>query len=726
MWIKQAGEIDNVETNKPRFVKKFALAQDKSNIVKAEMEISALGIFSLQMNDKTVPEYFMPGCTNYDKFVYLCRYDLTEYMQATNLLCITVADGWYGGKLGYHRKKVFGTQFCAYARLCISYKNGEVQTIQTDESWKVQESEIVRADFFDGQTVDERLRQDLVSVYDTLPNAEKANETRTFKPYPMQPVKHIDTIIPQITKKNGKLMLDFKQNFAGILCFTAKGKSGQKLIMRHAEMLDKNGDLYVENLRKAACTDELILSDNTAYFAPEFTFHGFQYAEIALENGDIDEVELADVKGLVLSQDLRRTGDFSCSNPLINKIYQNIYWGQIGNFIAIPTDCPQRDERLGWAGDAQVFCDTAMYNADCNLFYKHYLDILRVESKENGSIVNFAPFACTASNTDGVPCWGDAIAVIPYAHYLAYGDISIINDNLPAAKGWIDFYRSHLDKNGVIQGMFTFGDWLSVGEETDKNALIQCYFGYSLSLVAKMCALAGEDNAQYLAWYEQAKTAFRNTYMQADGTVLSDTQTIYAVAYNVGFMSADEIRKPFTNAVRRRGDTLTTGFVGVKLLLPVLCDIGKTELAYKLMAQTKFPSWGYTVEHGATTIWERWNGYTEEDGFFDPSMNSFNHYSLGSCGYWLYAYVLGIRLNENSATKGEICIKPVFSPSLSWAKGSYCAQKGNVAVAWEYVGENIRCTVTADDTLSLTYDFGAHTVLAKEQNGNAVTFILSK
>ena len=725
MWIKQAGVTDGTAANKPRFVKNFALSQGKEQVVKAELEISALGIFSLQINGRTVQEYFMPGCTNYNKFVYLCRYDLTDDMQQANTLAITVADGWYSGKLGYHRAKVFGTQLCAYAVLTVTYQDGMKQTLTTDDSWKVQASEILQADFFDGQTIDERLRQDIEKVYDSLEYAEIANENRVFKPYDMEPVVCVDTIKPQITKKDGKLILDFKQNFAGVVSFTARGKSGQTLIVRHAEMLDENGDLYVANLRKAACTDTLVLSDNTAYFAPEFTYHGFQYAEISVENGNVDEVEITDITGLVFSQGLLRTGYFECSNPLINKIYQNIYWGQLGNFIAVPTDCPQRDERLGWAGDAQVFCDTAMYNADCNLFYKHYLDILRVESKENGSVANFAPFECTADNTHGVPCWGEAIAVMPYMHYLAYGDISIIKDNLPAAKKWVDFYRLHL-VDGLAKGMFTFGDWLSVGEETNKDALIQCFYGYSLSLVAKMCAIAGEDNAQYVAWHEQAKQAFRKAYLQADGTITGDTQTIYLVAYAVGFMNADEIRKPLVNAVHRRNDTLTTGFIGVKFLLPVLCDIGETELAYTLIQQTKYPSWGYGVEQGATTIWERWNGYTEKDGFFNPSMNSFNHYSLGSCGYWLYAYVLGIRLNEKSGTDGEILIKPVFSPSLTWAKGSYQAQKGKVSVAWEYQEDSILLSVTADKGLKISYDLGAHTVLSQTQNANTAIFKLSK
>ncbi len=725
MWIKQAGVTDGTATNKPRFVKNFALSQSKEQVVKAELEISALGIFSLQINGRTVQEYFMPGCTNYNKFVYLCRYDLTKDIQKDNWLTITVADGWYAGRLGYHRAKVFGTQFCAYATLNITYQDGTTQTLETDESWKVQKSEILRADFFDGQDIDERLRIDIAKEYDVLTCAVLTNETRTLRPYPMEPVVCVDTLQPEITEKAGKLLLDFKQNFAGVVSFDVKGKSGQKIVIRHAEVLDENGELYVKNLRKARCIDTLILSDKTAHFAPEFTYHGFRYAEISLENGNIADVELTNIQGLVFSQDLKRTGYFECSNEIINKIYQNTLWGQISNFIAVPTDCPQRDERLGWAGDAQVFCDTAMYNADCNKFYKDYLELLRVESKENGSVVNFAPFECYAKNTDGVPCWGDVIAIMPYMHYLAYGDISIIQDNLLAAKKWIDFYRLHLE-DGLVKGLFTFGDWLSVGEETDKEALTQCYFGYSLLLVGKMCAIVGEDDAQYKTWYEQAKTAFRNAYMQQDGTVIGDTQTIYLVAYSIGFMSAEEVKAPLLNAIHRRDDTLTTGFVGVKLLLPVLCDLGETELAYKLMSQTKFPSWGYCIENGATTIWERWNGYTKADGFFDPSMNSFNHYSLGSCVYWLYAYVLGIRLNEKSGSDGEILIKPVFSPSLTWAKGSYQAQKGKVSVAWEYQDDSILLSVTEDKGLKISYDLGAHTVLSQTQNANKTIFKLSK
>lgn len=726
MWIKRAHKCEksNIEeTEKPRFIKRFPIIK---NLSRAQLEISALGIFALEINGRKIQEYFMPGYTNYNKFVNLCSYDLTQDMQKDNMLCVTVADGWFSGRLGYFRSKTFGTELCLYAKLTLTYQDGSTQIIQSDESWKVQDSEILHADFFDGQDIDERLRKDPAQVYDTLPNAVFAEENRTFHPYEMEPVVCVHTLQPEVLKKANKLLLDFKQNFAGVVSFDVSGKSGQKIIIRHAEVLDENGELYIANLRRASCTDTLILSDKPAHFAPEFTYHGFRYAEISVENDDVSKVNISNIQGLVYSQALQRTGFFECSNEIVNKIYQNVYWGQISNFISVPTDCPQRDERLGWTGDAQIFCDTAMYNADCDKFYKHYLDLVRADCLENGSVPAFAPFECRMERgTHGAPCWGDAIAIMPYMHYLAYGDIAIVKDNLPAAKKWIEYYNNYLE-NGVVRDLFTYGDWLFIAEETDKDALSQCCYGYSLRLVAKMCAWVGEDGSKYQQLYEKAKAAFRATYVQADGTLQGDTQTIYAVAYSIGFMSADEIRKPFVNTIRRRGDTLTTGFVGVKFLLPVLCDLGETELAYKLITQTKYPSWGYCIENGATTIWERWNGYTKEDGFFDPSMNSFNHYSLGSCVYWLYAYVLGIRLTQESATQGKLLIKPTFSETLTWAKGRYQTRKGNVRVAWKYEENNISFTVEADAALLLEYDFGAHAVLAKERKGDAVIFTLSK
>lgn len=276
---------------------------------------------------------------------------------------------------------------CLYAQITLVYEDGDTQIIQTDGQWKGYQSEIVYADFFNGECIDENKRVDGFACYDSLPSALVVEENRVFVPYDMEPVVCVATLIPEKTKKGNAILLDFGQNFAGVINFYAKGEKGLKIHIRHAEMLTNEGDLYTENLRSARCTDTLILSDKACKFAPKFTFHGFRYAEITVEDGDIEEVELTDIVGLVLSQDLKRTGYFECSDEIINKVYQNAYWGQLGNFISMPTDCPQRDERLGWTGDAQVFCDSAMFNADCNRFYRNYLKAVREDCCENGAVI---------------------------------------------------------------------------------------------------------------------------------------------------------------------------------------------------------------------------------------------------------------------------------------------------------------------------------------------------
>lgn len=704
-----------------RFLRRFDC--DKK-VSKAELSISALGIFRVEINGREIDEYFMPGYTNYNRYVHLCSYDITKDVLAQNRIAVTVADGWFAGRLGYTSgRAIFGEELCLYARVKITYEDGSVETIETDESWKAYPSEIEYADFFNGEHVDENKRIDAFSAYDCLENAVVVDEKRELRPYDMEPVVCVGTLQPKVLDSKDSILLDFGQNFAGVLNFSAQGKQGVKLVIRHAEMLDEHGQMYMENLRSAWCTDSLILSSKPCRFAPKFTYHGFRYAEITAVEGSLDDVEITDIVGLVLSQKLQRTGEFECSDAIINKVYQNAYWGQLGNFISVPTDCPQRDERLGWTGDTQIFCDSAMYNADCDRFYRNYLDIMRADCTEEGAVPSFTPmFIEVNPQTCGSPCWGDAIAVIPYNHYLFYGDKRILEENLPQAKKWIEYYRAHLNDKNVVDSLFTYGDWLSVQETTDRLVMMQCYYGYSLLLVAKMCEIMGEDATVYKQWHAEAKAAFRKELVDEKGLVTSDTQTAYLVAYVAEYLSGDEIRVPLTEAIHRRGDTLTTGFVGVRFLLPVLSDIGEKELAYKLMQNTQYPSWGYSVVNGATTIWERWNGYTKETGFYNPSMNSFNHYSLGSCVYWLYAYVLGIR---PMAGKG-VRIAPVISEKLQFARGRYALREGQVSVSWKVEESGILFEVEKEGEVSIDFDFGERAVLSKETDGEKYRFILQK
>ena len=703
-----------------RFIYRFSC--DKK-VTKAELKISALGIFRVEINGREIDEYFMPGYTNYNKYVLLCSYDITRDILHTNHIKITLGDGWFAGRLGYIAERaIFGEKTRLYATIRLIYEDGTEKIIETNEEWKAYQSEIQYADFFNGECIDANKRIDDCAAYESFENAENVVENRNFKAYDMEPVVCVDKLEPKQTKRENSILLDFEQNFAGVINFTVKGRKGLKLNIRHAEMLAMDGELYMDNLRSARCIDTLILSDKPYKFEPKFTYHGFRYAEITIENGSLNEVEITDICGLVLSQDLKRTGYFECSDEIVNKIYKNAYWGQLGNFISVPTDCPQRDERLGWTGDAHVFCDSAMYNADCGDFYRNYMNIVRADCCENGAVPSFVPMFCGVNQeTCGSPCWGDAMAIIPYMHYRFYGDKRIIEENLMHAKKWIEFYKEHLNQQNLVEGLFTYGDWLSVKEETSKAVMMQCFYGYSLLLVSEMCEIIGEDSTVYKRLHDEAKHAFRKHLINSEGCVISDTQTAYLVAYIAKYMDGEEIKAHLRRTIQRQGDTLTTGFIGVRFLLPVLSEIGESELAYKLIKKTEYPSWGYSVVNGATTIWERWNGYTKEKGFFNPSMNSFNHYSLGACVYWLYAYVLGIQPQAGEKIK----IAPDFSGQLTYAKGSYAFKKGQVFVSWRYIGTEIVLEVEKIGAFELEFSFGDRQILSQETEDGKFVIRLS-
>jgi alpha-L-rhamnosidase len=466
--------------------------------------------------------------------------------------------------------------------------------------------------------------------------------------------------------------------------------------------------------------DKVILSGKKEKFLPTFTFHGFRYAEIQTRGN----VKISNVKGIVLSQDIEYGGKFTCSDEIINAIHKNVLWGQKGNFISIPTDCPQRDERLGWLGDAQVFCNSAMFNSDCNKFFANYLRLIRADILPDGKIPSFVPFFIPVSvSTAGVPAWADAICVIPYTHYLHYGDINVIKDNLPYAVKHIDYYLSR-SENYLLKLENPFGDWLSVERADYCDAISQCYFGLSAQLISKMYALLGDEERAlvYMKIYDGVKRAFRNHYMSENGQILGDSQTIYALSLYVGFVTIDEVKAHFIKSIERAGWKLTTGFVGVKHLLPALCDVGEVDLAYKIIKETDYPSWGYTIKHGATTIWERWNGYTQENGFETPSMNSFNHYSLGSCAEWLYSYVLGIKLSVD----GGICIAPALSKELSFAEGEYKSKKGKIRVEWKHSDGKYYVSVKADEGVDFGYNFQDREILSMTRKNNELSVILKE
>jgi alpha-L-rhamnosidase len=681
------------------------------------MKISALGIFHVSVNGKEIEEYFMPGWTNYHQYVRLCTYDITEQIQTKNLLEITLSEGWYAGRLGYTKQsKVYGDTPKLYAEILIDYADGSTESFCTDESWRVAESHIAQSSLLDGETVDFRTPK---LPYESLPFAKECKHNVEFEDYSYEPVKKFASLKPTVLYEDEKVLrLDFGQNFAGFLNFEVEGEAGTELQILHAEMLSECGSLYLENLRSAEAIDRLILSGGKDFFDPKFTFHGFRYAEIRWTK----KVKITNVQGIAITQALQYDGKFTCSNEIVNAIFRNVQWGQKSNFISLPTDCPQRDERIGWAGDTQVFCNTAMFNCNCNAFLSSYMKLIRTDMQPDDRVPSLVPFFVPLGpSTAGVPGWADAICVIPYYHYLHYRDKRIIEENLSCAVRHVEYYMRN-SEDGILKVANPFGDWLAVEQAADIEVISQCFFGLSSLLLSKMFGIVGDaqNSEKYFEVYENAKTAFRKHYLKRNGVITGDSQTAYAFAFSVGFVSADEIKIAFLKCIRRSNNRLTTGFVGVKYLLPALCEIGETDLAYQILQETEYPSWGYTIQHGATTIWERWNGYTEENGFETPTMNSFNHYCLGSCVEWLYSHVLGIKLSLD----GGICLSPSLSNRLTYAKGEYRSVQGLISVEWHYVNGEYHYHAQAEEGVELSYDFGDMEIRSIETSGNVLHAIL--
>ena len=711
MWIKQSKEAEN--GGLPSFIRTFGL---KKELGHAELAITATGIFSAKINGNEIPDLFMPGWTNYNKYVNLCVYDITDFLARDNTIEVTVANGWYRGKLGCCTKTdVYGDELRLFARVKLCYKDGEEETIETDEKWFTTVSEVVSADFFDGETIDARR---LKNIETPRYKAIKADFSAAMSEYSYEAARVKEIISPKtIYESDGVIRYDFGKNFAGNIRFKAKGNEGDKIVVKYAEVLNSDGSLYTENLRRAKCTDELILSDKEYLFDPKFTYHGFRYAEIRKSK----TAKISELKGLLVTQDIDYYGSFECSDEVINGVYAMAKNGQKSNFISIPTDCPQRDERVGWTGDAEVFCNSAMFNADCEKFFRNYLKLVRTDILPDGKIPSFAPFHVPVSpTTAGVPGWADCVSVIPYFHYLHYRDKEVVKENIAADETWVNYYLKN-SENYLVNIRNEFGDWLSVDNKTDKNVINQCFFGYSSLLLSKMSKIVGDEEKRkkYAEVYERAKTAFLEHYYKY-GKVESDTETAYALAYSVGFLTAEEIKKRLPEAVREAG-CLTTGFIGIRFILPTLCDIGESELAYELIAKKDYPSWGYMLENGATTVWERWNGYTKENGFEDPEMNSFNHYSLGSCVEWLYSYVLGIKLADDT---DEVTVKPTISDKLAFAKGRTRVKGGKIFVCWECKGTSITLKVAADDGVKYRVNTEGYKVLSEEKNGNNIKLVI--
>ena len=667
-------------------------------ISKVRLYATALGLYELHLNGQRVGDrLFAPDWTDYNQRVRYQAYDVTSLVQpGSNTLAGLVGNGWYCGHIGNGGFQAWGKEPALFAQLEVTYTDGSVDRVITDASWKVHAGPILASDFMQGENYDARLEiagwdQPGLDVSGWSAATERTEPPRQLDGQIDQPVRQTGELHPQsmTEPKPGQWTYDFGQNMVGFVRLKVSAPAGAKITLRHAEMLNADGTLYTNNLRGALSIDTYVCKgDGVEIWQPRFTFHGFRYVEVT---GLPRPTTTNDtVTGIVVGSDIPHTGEFLCSNPEINRLQSNIQWGMRGNYLAVPTDCPQRDERMGWMGDAQVFIRTAAYNGDIAAFFTKWLVDVDDAQNPDGAFTDVSPSPSGKGHGNGgVPAWADAGVICPWTLYLMYGDKRILEQHLPAMKRWVDWCQSH--STNLIRDRDRgpdYGDWLSQGEITPKDLIGTAYFAYSTALVANACKVTGDAQAadKYRRLFKQIKRAFNRRYVTADGHVQGDTQCGYAMALRFNLLPDDlrpKAAQYLADNVSNHQDHLTTGFIGVSYLLPALCSENKIDTAYRVFLQETFPSWLFSVKQGATTIWERWDGWTPGNGFQDPGMNSFNHYSLGSCGEWIFDTVAGIGLDPDQPGFKHIIVKPAMGGDLTWVKAHYDSVYGRIGSEWE-------------------------------------------
>lgn len=664
------------------------------DVRRARLYVTALGVYEMSLNGQRVgDECLAPGWTDYAKRVRYQTFDVTSAIaRGENVLGAMLGEGWFCGHAGlFNAHKYYGERPALLAQLQIEYADGTSETIVSDERWKSHAGPLLMADLLKGETFDARREihgWNRAGLDDSAWTAARMRaEARRLEADMMEPVRAVKELPAKALTEPapGKWTFDLGQNMVGVVRLRVRAASGATITIRHGEMLNPDGTLYTQNLRGATSTDTYICAGRgEETWTPRFTFHGFRYVEVT---GLTEKPSIGDVTGVVLASDMRSVGTFECSDPRLNQLQSNIVWGLRGNHLSIPTDCPQRDERMGWMGDAQVFVPTAAMNADVAAFYTKWMTDVMDAQREDGAYCDTSP-AMKGLNY-GTPAWGDAGVIVPWVIYETYGDKRILERNIEAMIRWVDWCEAH--SNGLIREKDRgndYGDWLSIKADTPKDLIGTAYFAHSTDLVAKSLTVLGREGeaAKYRELFERIVAAFATKYVSLDGRVHGDTQSGYAIALRFGLIGkgqrADAV-KHLVADIAARDRHLSTGFVGVSHLLHVLSDGGRWDVAHTLLVQDSFPSWLFSVKHGATTIWERWDGWTPEGGVHkDWGMNSFNHYSLGSCGRWMFESVAGIACDPKHPGFGKVVVNPHVGGTLTWAKGSYDSIRGRIESGW--------------------------------------------
>lgn len=747
-WIRMEQEPDNTISRPVQFFRKeFSVAK---KIKSARVYVTALGLYELRLNGKKVgADLFTPGWTSYKNRIQYQTYDITNLLGAKNVLCAEVGDGWYRGNVGFKgQRSYYGDKSALLAQLEITYTDGSTESIATDATWKTTTGPILESDIYNGENYDARLE---LTGWDQVGYADKKwkgaatyeyakNQLIAPQGVPVQAIQEIKPI-KLIKTPKGESVLDMGQNMVGVVRLKVKGNAGDKIVVKFAEVLDKAGDFYTDNLRAAKCTDTYTLKGGMEEtFQPLFTFHGFRFVKL---EGLSKEPTLDQVTGVVIHSAMTPTGTFSCSDSLINQLQHNIQWGQKGNFVDVPTDCPQRDERLGWTGDAQVFSMTAAFNFDVAAFYTKWMKDFTADQLKSGRVPHVIPDVLSGGG--GATAWADASVIVPWTVYQVYGDKRILTEQYGSMKAWVEYMHTRAGEKNLWLGDDHFGDWLAFasnsssypGATTEKDLIATAYYAHSSKILSQVAAILGktEDAAFYSKLSEAVKKAFIEEFVTKNGRVVSHTQTGYSLALAFDLLPENlknNAAEYLAADVKKMGH-LTSGFVGTPLVCKTLSSIGRDDLAFMLLNRKKYPSWLYPVTQGATTIWERWDGQKPDGSFQDVGMNSFNHYAYGAIGEWLYKHVAGLDLDPQNPGYKHLLLYPHPGGDLTKASAELKSMYGTIKSSWKLDQSkfNYEVTVPANTTATVTLPnaelskvlmnqlpLAGNKVVKAEQNGN--------
>lgn len=707
----------------------------KGRVKTARAYITGLGLYELHLNGSRVGNnLFTPGWTSYHKRLQYQTYDITgQLIENKNAIGVVLGDGWYRGDLAWRAKRnTYGDRLAVLVQLHIVYEDGREEIVVSDLGWEFSTGPILMSDIYMGETYDARLEKDCwdtaeyddrewcrVSILEHSKDILIAQEN--------EPVKISECIKPVgiVQTLSGDIILDMGQNIVGWMCFKVKGQSGTVVTLQHAEVLDREGNFYTENLRKAKQTIKYILKGiGEEIYEPHFTFQGFRYVRIE----GYPEIPLLDYldyfTGKVIHSDMELTGSFKCSDELVNQLQHNIIWSQKGNFLDLPTDCPQRNERLGWTGDAQIFIRTACFNMNSASFFTKWLGDLKADQFENGGVPFIIPDVLpetwgylTGDKDQHVSaCWGDAAVICPWTIYLYYGDKRILEKQYESMKAWVEYIKRECKGIYIWKTGSQLGDWLALDAKEDSylgatptEYIATAFFAYSTSILVQTAEILQEnkDAVYYKNLHKKILNAFRKEFVTPDGRITVPTQTAQVLALMFELLE-DKHRQlaadTLVDYLKENRYHLTTGIVGTPYLCHVLSRNGYNDVAYKLLMQKDYPSWLYQVVKGATTMWEHWDSIKEDGSFWNADMNSFNHYAIGSIGEWLYRVVAGIDTDKIKPGYKHLHIRPLPSKELTYVEAILHSMYGVIKSAWEVKDDYFKMTVIIPPNTTATID----------------------